>query len=147
MSSINVLNQWYNRKSSRLMWQFLWSDFVKCLTLYCVITDQDRHHITWFCKFRGSISPLYRDNCIRVNIRLPEFGSFTSDIRLRKTRSVSFVKYLPTYFHTPVLIQVQHCNYPCYCKGNWSTWNIKKNPMVSLISDTIQIMLKFAHVF
>lgn len=119
----------FNSKSSRLMWHFLRSDSVKRLTLYYVIADHDRHHITWSCKFCGSIlSPANMVTTgMRVYISFPDFGSLTSDSRLRTSECVSFVcKYLPTSFHTPVLIQVQHCNYPCYCEGNRSTWSIKK---------------------
>lgn len=122
------------------MWHFLWSDSVKRLTLFNVIAYHDRQHITWSCKFCGSIlSPANMVTTgMRVYIRFPDFGSLSSDSRLRTSECVSFVcKYLPTSFHTPVLIQVQHCNHPCYCEGNRSTWSIKKrNPMVSLIADT-----------
>lgn len=140
------LNQRYhfNSKSSRLMWNFLWSDSVKRLTLFSVIADHDRHHITW-----SILSPANMVTTgMRVYIRFPDFGSLTSDSRFRTSECVSFVcKYLPTSFHTPVLIQVQHCNHPCYCEGNRSTWSIKKrNPMVSLIADMTQIMIQFAHV-
>lgn len=140
----------FNSKSSRLMWHFLRSDSVKRLTLYYVIADHDRHHITWSCKFGGSIlSPANMvTTAMRVYIMFPQFGSLTSDSKLRTSECVSFVcKYQPTSFHTPVLIQVQHCNYPCYCEGNRSTWSIKKrNPMVSLIADMTKIMIQFAHV-
>lgn len=119
------------------MWHFLWSDSVKRLTLFNVIAYHDRQHITWSCKFCGSIlSPANMVTTgMRVYIRFPDFGSLSSDSRLRTSECVSFVcKYLPTSFHTPVLIQVQHCNYPCYCEGNRSTWSKKKKKSNGLIN-------------
>lgn len=121
------------------MWHFLWSDSVKRLTLYYVIADHDRHHIKWYLdiKFCGYIfsSTNIVTTGMRVYIMFPQFGSLTSDSRLLTSECVSFVcKYQPTSFHTPVLIQVQHCNYPCYCEGNRSTWSKKKKKSNGLIN-------------